>query len=131
MFKLLNNKIAFEKRGCFSFLLAILLLFSISGKSYCNVESFSKIPVKIEKESPAKSKILSINQNLDDEDEELAELDLEDDSIEEFISSNDFVFALQLLLFKKSLNIIGYKSLRLIYNQPLYILYCNWKYDLV
>ncbi|AEW87188.1 hypothetical protein B0A78_03350 [Flavobacterium columnare NBRC 100251 = ATCC 23463] len=130
MFKILNNKKVFEKKGWISFLLAFLLLLSISGKSFSNAENFLKIPVKIDKEkNSSKSKIISVNQSLDDE--ELTELDLEDDNIEEFIFSKEYVFSLQLLLLKKDYNAIGYKSFKLIYNQPLYILYCNWKYDLV
>ncbi|OWP86857.1 hypothetical protein BWK60_06720, partial [Flavobacterium covae] len=108
------------------------LLLSISGKSFSNAENFLKNPVKIDKEkNSSKSKIISVNQSLDDDDEELTELDLEDDNIEEFIFSKEYVFSLQLLLLKKDYNTIGYKSFKLIYNQPLYILYCNWKYDLI
>lgn len=123
----IHNKVLDNSKGFYSLLLALLLIFSISGKSVATTLNQIDKPSKTEVKSLNKDvKFTSLDLNFDD-NEDLAELDLDD--LEEFISFNSISNSAFIEQELKTL-FFGKFSFRKLYKQPLYILYCNWKFHL-
>ncbi|MFK7050159.1 hypothetical protein FLACOL_00212 [Flavobacterium columnare] len=130
--KELNTKNTTGSKGFYSLLLAFLLFFSLSANSISFAQALSTHTFKIEKTKVKQGKALTVQQTAD-EDEELAELDIDDeDDLEDGHLLAVFQYFQDLLAPLTSEKVVAKSavSLGVSYKKPLYILYCNWKFHL-